>query len=318
MEKERYEFVDLMKGICIILVVSMHIGVPCEHPLFLSLFRMPLFFAVSGFFFSKYDSFITFFKKKTNTLLIPYLFFSIPNLLVISIFYLRNRQAGILWAYENARPLFNGPIWFLLSLYFAGLLFYLISEINDEKIKLLTIVVISFIGYQLTKYHITLPMYMNSSLNVLVFYYWGYCMRRIGILSDNRFIRTKLLLLIIFFAIIVSTVSPIPELVLENITNMPYYYFVLAGISGISIILYLSKWINKLKMINFIGKYSIIIMATHWILIRLFCRIIPHHIFSHPLCLWGVFVFILVTAYPLIKFFMKYFPKFCAQKPLLK
>ena len=74
--KKRYENIDFMKGICILLVVAAHIDMPLlSHPCF-SLFRMPLYYFLSGIFFSRYDGIKTFLTKKINNLIIPYLFFS--------------------------------------------------------------------------------------------------------------------------------------------------------------------------------------------------------------------------------------------------
>ena len=71
----RIEWIDLANGICIILVVLFHV---ChEYPLEvqISSFRMPLYFILSGLFFKQYEGFIGFLKRKTNKLLIPFLFF---------------------------------------------------------------------------------------------------------------------------------------------------------------------------------------------------------------------------------------------------
>lgn len=76
--KPRYAFIDLAKGICIILVVILHIcggtGIP-KLDVALSSFRMPLYFILSGIFFSRYSCFAEFIVKKVNRLLIPFLFF---------------------------------------------------------------------------------------------------------------------------------------------------------------------------------------------------------------------------------------------------
>lgn len=318
MEKKRYEFVDLMKGICIIMVVALHVNVPYADSPFLSLFRMPLFFAISGIFFSRYDSFSTFLKKKTNTLFIPYLFFSIPDLFLILFFYFRDTSINVVQAYTSASSLFNAPIWFLLSLYTAGLIFYLISGVKNENLKFLIVVSISTIGYFLNRNHISLPLYLNSTFNAFIFYYFGYLMKRLGVLTDSRYMRIKLLVTVILSVAVVCSVSPVPFLSLTDITNMPYFYFILCAAGGILSMVYLSKCIDTFRGVSFIGRYSIIILGTHLIWVRLFGLLIPYHILSHPLCLCGLFVFILLTAYPVISFFINYFPKYCAQKPLLK
>ena len=90
--KPRIEWIDTAKGICILLVAYSHVYLG-DHPTFLHFqdyFRMPLYFLLSGLFFKTYNSFPNFILKKTNKLLIPfvfaYIFLSTPML-----FYLQNR-----------------------------------------------------------------------------------------------------------------------------------------------------------------------------------------------------------------------------------
>lgn len=57
--KGRIEFIDLAKGICILLVVMIHVGVP-EYIPGLYAAKVPIFFLLSGLFFLKK---VNFFKK---------------------------------------------------------------------------------------------------------------------------------------------------------------------------------------------------------------------------------------------------------------
>ena len=50
--KGRIEFIDLAKGICILLVVMIHVGVP-EYIPGLYAAKVPIFFLLSGLFFLK-------------------------------------------------------------------------------------------------------------------------------------------------------------------------------------------------------------------------------------------------------------------------
>lgn len=77
-DKKRIEYIDLAKGVCILLVVFAHI-----HPdltryswgVFFDSFRMPLYFFLSGIFFKRYSGIQEFAIKKVNNLIIPLLFF---------------------------------------------------------------------------------------------------------------------------------------------------------------------------------------------------------------------------------------------------
>lgn len=81
MAKERFLFIDILKGISILLVAYGHI-IPGAIPSFTEyagIFRMPLFFFVSGVLFSneRYkNNFKDFIYKRYKGLVIPYLYFS--------------------------------------------------------------------------------------------------------------------------------------------------------------------------------------------------------------------------------------------------
>ena len=71
-EKKRIEYIDLMKGICITMVILLHCGF-FEGKLalineYLKIFRMPLYFFLSGLFFKTYGGFSSFTIKKINNL----------------------------------------------------------------------------------------------------------------------------------------------------------------------------------------------------------------------------------------------------------
>ncbi len=48
----RYKFIDLAKGICILLVIMIHVGVP-EYMPGLYATKVPIFFVLAGLFFLK-------------------------------------------------------------------------------------------------------------------------------------------------------------------------------------------------------------------------------------------------------------------------
>lgn len=78
-EKKRIGYIDLMKGICIILIVLLHcdIKTPYEQlDIMLKNVRIPLYFFLSGLFFKEYSSFLDFIVRKVNKLIIPYIFFA--------------------------------------------------------------------------------------------------------------------------------------------------------------------------------------------------------------------------------------------------
>ena len=147
MSNNRIEYIDLAKGMCIMLVVVFHIysyyqiSMPAGY--FFRAFRMPLYFFLSGVFFKTYGCFGNFLKKKTNKLLIPFVFFYLTLSVFISIFLYKYfgiviekaKNFDILPALTEfiTRENFpNSPLWFLLCLFEVNLLFYLCHFIADK------------------------------------------------------------------------------------------------------------------------------------------------------------------------------------------
>ena len=79
MSTQRLEYIDIAKGIGIILVVIGHCISGQSIPgMYISAFHMPLFFIISGMCFNdtRYPQFLPFFKKRAKTLFMPLIYFT--------------------------------------------------------------------------------------------------------------------------------------------------------------------------------------------------------------------------------------------------
>lgn len=90
------------------------------------------------------------------------------------------------------------------------------------------------------------------------------------------------------------------------------------GIMGTLFIIYVSKTIKDIPIISYCGRYSIMILVTHYPLIKLIKPIIER--WNIPtwrtiFIIWLVLLFISLLIIPLFK---KYIPQFTAQKDIIK
>lgn len=74
---------DIAKGIGIILVVIGHQNIPHSVTNWIFSFHMPLFFILSGFFFSSKRKFYEIFKRRVKSLIIPYVFLCLEFYLIL-------------------------------------------------------------------------------------------------------------------------------------------------------------------------------------------------------------------------------------------
>lgn len=313
----RYENIDFLKGICIMLVVANHLSLPGFTIASLSLFRMPLYYFLSGLFFSRYDSFFTFLIKKTNNLIVPYVFFSLFSLFPFFAFYLF-KDRTVEEAYYLSSPLHNEPIWFLVSLYEVGLIMYFVSGIRKIYLQCVLVLFLSVCGYILCKKSLYLPFYLNTALCGIVFYYIGFILRHYyRLLDNNDNIKIKFLMCSVFF--LVLSIYIIPGKGISLITcqiQTSYHWFVLAGVGGTLALFYLSKIVEKVKIVNYIGRYSIIVLGTHWYFVKSW----KYFIIPPPnigFFLYLIFAVSILSSLISIAILKRYMPWFTAQKPLI-
>ncbi|MFI3264688.1 MAG: acyltransferase [Rikenellaceae bacterium] len=325
---ERVEFVDLAKGICIILVVLSHcdvdIAVPFEH------LRIPLYFVLSGLFFKTYGGIRELVVKKVNRLLVPFVSFygaSIALILFASWALMWFKGVSIFIGEERfTSGLFtpgflftNAPLWFLLSLFWCNLIFAIIKiYIKRRSVQLLFIGLIAVVGCYFGYYQLFLPLYIASSLTALPFFCLGYYLQKTSILRASRHDRLFLAISIV----LILTTSVIAKY------NTLYFQFGLNKVHGNALLIYLlssvsvvallgvCKAIGRLPTISYIGKYSIVILCTHLI----FAKAI--FLFSSAVN-WEcsnllVFIIVMIISTISIPLFIKYAPYIVAQKDLFK
>ena len=94
----------------------------------------------------------------------------------------------------------------------------------------------------------------------------------------------------------------------------------LGGFCGTLFVLMIAKRLNHVPLISYLGRYSIVILLTHVVLIILL-RITLYHFsinidYIHLIML-GLFIIVVLIEIPIIKFCIKYLPYVFAQKDLL-
>lgn len=340
--KKRIEFIDLAKGFCIILVVFTHIMSQAEVKSFpasemLKIFRMPLYFVLSGLFFKPYENFNGFLKRKINKLLIPFLFFYylITVGLTHFMFFLNPSSVepegvgwGSLlgWLYKDKWP--NNPIWFLWSLFLTNILFYFLFYICgkvssfDKKRHILVLGIISFIlgyiGYSLGKHSFNLPAYIDTTLSVVPFFYCGYVLKQYtNILYPSKYDKYLLMVIIFFYGLTYMLCGNI-DYRQNAFYGLPWINVFLCGILGTIATIFLAKLLRSITPISYIGRYSIMVLTTHFPIMRLILIVLGG--FHLPITL-NIMVTTIVTLglYSLIIPFMKRFlPYVTAQKDVIK
>lgn len=280
MEKERLHYIDVAKGILILMVVYGHLygvlkstnvdDVAVEWirqsvNLFVS-FYMPCFFVITGFCSNFKKTYITFFIQSFKTIILPGVFF----IIVLNIKHL-NYDTVVNIA--KSIVFYGGSYWFLSSLFFARIIYWIVfNKIEKKNIQNIVCVMFFLLGFFISRIYQGLqPWYFIHTMLLMPFLHFGQLLKNYELKSVKY----------IFFLFGIALLSTI-MLSHLGFLNIEYYYhvpgisfkllnlnlsmlipFVLLSISGCLLCLGISKQINSNRILEYIGKNSIVIYCLH-------------------------------------------------------
>lgn len=319
--RNRIVFIDLAKGICILLVCILHSDLNKYMPEVFGLLRMPFYFFISGLFFKDYGSVLGHAVRKINKILIPAVFFYALTFILVR----GGGKLGFMPVKEDSfwSIIFNDiqycmPVWFLFSLFFCNLIFCIIYRICKGRrlFIFLSVLVCCSMGYILYHTETRLFLYLDTSLTAIPFFFAGWCMRDINLLKPSSIDNLMVCLSILAIAAIVMIFRFFPSLGIdfrnnlfpESGTLITYFLGLIFIIATLSIL----KKIQWLPFLSYIGKYSLIVLCIHTQLLNIF-----HNAFSeeYGLMTMGLTLLTCWLAIPVLK---EYLPRFTAQKDSLR
>ena len=340
--KPRIEYLDLAKGFCIILVALFHITIayhaemPVAH-VFRAI-RLPLYFFLSGCFFKPYNGWFDFLKRKTNKLLIPFIFWFLLISILVAYIYgqlgipvFTQKPISLLYSlrklYHNAYFI-NYPIWFLLCLFETNILFYLVHTVahrfflyRQTLVTCILSLLFGVVGLLLFHQNVHLPLYLSETLLYTPFFAFGYgCFRHTKLLQPNNTDK-YIPLILIALALFLYFLAP-RELIFNStpVATHNYLLYHISGFAGATFIILLSKWIKYIPVIRWWGRYSIIILITHLVFMKHFVYIVrrfhlfPDQPWTATLIILGLTMLCCSAAIPICK---RFFPHVTAQKDLI-
>lgn len=283
---------------------------------------MPLYFFLSGLFFKDYGSLVNLIEKKLNKLILPFLFFSVIALPIIFINFHTISINDLTAPFANPQGGYNLVVWFLMCLFWVNILFGIISLTTQNNIIIgLLICFLGAIGCRLGLQKYALPLHITQSLIALPFFFAGYMTKKTPLLYKNeKFDKWLLpisitLILGCWIAFRLSDSPRIEFLYLDfNGNILLAYLFSLTIIYGI---LFLCKKIKWAPVLSYIGRYSLIVLGTHWLIIKIY-SLAYTYLISPDLNIPVRFLVVILSCWIAIPLFKRCFPSFTAQKDLIK
>lgn len=343
-DSNRIDFIDLAKGLCILLVVYFHaaafVSVSSGMDAMLSSFRMPLYFFLSGLFFKPYEGFRGFLIRKTNKLLIPFAFFYLTTSVILPYIFWKflghtiNTVVGIesLWAFINLETFPNVPIWFLWCLFLLNLFFYglyLLSSKTRHPLRMLSLLCLGagLIGFSCLFFHVNLYAFIDEALEAMPFFCCGYLLRQysiqapagiFNILKSNperkgRYMTES----IIGIALLAAYTYLMTSFQTENYFLRLWIRYS-CGIGGTLMVIFIARLLKRLPLISYFGRYSIMILCTHVLLIQIVVMLCGKFLPAFAANLWVIMPLVMLPYLLLIPLMKRVIPWFTAQKDLIK
>ncbi len=291
--KSRITWIDVARGIGIILVIYGHALDANSIRHLIYAFHMPLFFFLSGIVFhhKKEDRFVPFLKKNVRSILIPYFIFAFitwfwwifeANTMsfkigldqFLSIFY-GNGADGMLR--------FDNVLWFLPCLFVARIMFYFVTKYSQDNRRRIAAALIGFsiFGYGIAQLfpNLALPFGIEIALTGIVYLGVGYLWNtqteywKEKFHKHSKYIFAASLTLCLIIAQLNFQISGYHiDFRINRYDN--YFLFYTAAFSGILSTLALSIWIHHNRILEYIGKKTMILFIFHTVLFVYFTKIV--------------------------------------------
>lgn len=272
MVKERLFSIDVIKGILLCFICVSHMG-PLPHWVVIltkptAYLWVPMFFVISGYLMDDKKESSTFLKRKLQTLLIPYIVFSVIFILLDWNSYLQ--PSSILGNLHRAffigiGPYKASPLWFVLCLFESAVFAYTFIRYIRRRYIFCTVVLLSLLAWWLSFTSTELPLLWHLLPSATAFILSGYLIKTTP--PMQAFI---LLLMLMAVAILVAINSNPGDMHFNQITCYPLFYMLptmciysLIGLSKRSERHFSLRGYNALRYIAING---IVILTSHcWV-----------------------------------------------------
>lgn len=298
--KKRVQWIDMAKGIGLILVMYGHIQFrPYPFYVWLCSFHMPLFFFLAGITFRvrQEEKFFTFFKKKVKALLIPYMIFASVTWfyrLGVEIWDYFRKGTAIDWGWLMDKALgillqvrgseFGIGVWFLPCIFVAFIILFAIVKISKgrKEVAVLLGSICLVVGFLYsTRIGKELPWSLDAALVAVFFMTIGNVFsEKLMNLERNHCVRFNMKnVLIALIAIVGSLLFSWRNYdILDRAVGMwsnnygDFWYFILGVVGGIAITVLFCNACH-ISFLKQIGENSIFYYGIHGLFVERFSRI---------------------------------------------
>ena len=264
---KRLEYVDIAKGIGLILVVCSHSDA-FDLMWYMMDMCIPLFFFCSGYTFKMKGTFRESMTKKFRRLFVPYLFFNVVLFCLFCHFSLRE-LVGIIYSRYSLYPLDvspnikfftsgNYPMWYLTSMIVSYFLFYLLVYYEKYKHALMFLYALLIICF--IRSPVLLPWSIDTAPLTALLIYVGMKVRKHNLISMDIF----LVMFLVLIYIGLRSVGGELNISVRMYGTSVAIYFLLAIIAPF-LVLWGSRYLEGTfvgKVFSILGQHSLTIFCV--------------------------------------------------------
>lgn len=255
---QRYEWLDVAKGIAILLMILGHTSVPEPVNRFIFAFHMPLFFIASGYCTNwGKNTFLKFLAHKSRTLLVPFFIYSALVLLIG----VPTGQMDLIGVLKGGWASNCYPLWFVSILFFSLLLAKGIMAISNEKLRLFVWLSMAVVGSILKYKLIYLPYTLSPVFYASFLLIAGTYAKKL-----ECFIISPQWWALVFSFFITAIISHFWKVNMSWNTINPVFFITLGAFSGTYMIFGVSSIIERkmhfsTRILTFFGKETYVLLA---------------------------------------------------------
>lgn len=286
---ERIEWIDICKLSAIFLVVLLHFGTPSQVDDLVHIFHMPVFFFLSGFCFDevKHKSFVSYTISGIKKLIVPYILFAVFFYVIWTFIYfviMPDRCTSlhkflVTLLLTNTDPvlyLWGAVQWFLTSLFFTQLIFWLVCKVvSNEYFRFLLSAAISVTYICLFDHFgfVRLPLAFDTSIVSLCFYSAGHFCSKKKLIDEMKV--KSLAVQIPLLSVILFIIYYFFGTINLRTIDIPYpFVFIAGGITGSLVMIMISVLMTGIlkrgfsdsglyKDLLYIGQNTIAVLFIH-------------------------------------------------------
>ena len=292
--KERFEYIDMSRGLALLLVVVSHNGGVPFGGYYLMSYYIAVFFILSGLTY--YPNKNKAIEKRFNQILIPYFGYN-GFLLIVSIFLMILKNdfstrrigqsiVGIIYSRNQIFPggdvymnIWNAPLWFLTAFFLTFCLVEYISRIEGmKKFRLEIVCILLAVWYLFNKIPILLPWSLDNVPIFAIFTYVAYWLKEpMKKVVGNTKLKVIIGLIFSIIYVIACNLNGGINLSLRNYGDYTGNDFVKAILlfvicfGGAVLLILLMSMIEKStianKTLSFVGKHTIDYLAIHLLIL---------------------------------------------------